>query len=265
MYSLYGKTLILARSIVVGIGIFFVIPVLFPKNVAVSAAVVINELFPKPSDETSEWIELYNTGPETVSVEGWKLENSAGDKKQFTFSAGIDIPAGGFYSVSQAVTNISLFNEGDTVNLLDKNNSRADSQGYSSTLGYNTSVGRHVDGSGNWSICTSPTYNGPNSCPPPPPLPTFTPTPTESPTPTATMKDTPPAETITVPPVAVTETIHIPPISTGVISPPHTIPDVSIAGPTAISLAAATFFLGIALTMTILGVGLFFYRRKHSK
>lgn len=265
MYSLYGKTLNFARSIVVGMCIFFVIPILFPTYVAVSAAVVINELFPKPSDETSEWIELYNTGPESVSVEGWKLENSAGDKKQFTFSAGIDIPAGGFYSVSQAVTNISLFNEGDTVTLFDKNNSRTDSQGYSSTLGYNTSVGRHIDGSGSWSICTSPTYNGPNSCPPPPPPPTFTPTPTESPMPTATITNTPPAETIVVSPAAIIETLTILPTLTGVISPTQPTPDTHIRENTAFSLAAATFFLGIALTMSMLGVGLFFYRKKYSK
>ncbi len=265
MYFLYTKSLLFARAVLVGICVFFIIPVLFPKNVSVSAAMVINELFPKPSDETSEWIELYNTGPETVSLDGWKLENSAGDKKIFTFSAGIDIPPGGFYSVSQAVTAISLFNEGDTVNLYDKNNSRADSQGYSSTLGYNTSVGRHVDGSGSWTICTSPTYNSPNTCPPPPPLPTFTPIPTESPMPTETMKDSPPTETIAATPVAVIETATIPPTSTGIISPTQPTPTIPNGERTAVSLAAAAFFLGIALTMTMLGVGLFLYRRKRSK
>ena len=81
------------------------------------AAVVINEIFPKPSNETGEWIELYNNGPNPASLEGWKLENTAGDKKTYIIGSGIIVPVNRFWTFDQTQTAISLYNEGDTVKL----------------------------------------------------------------------------------------------------------------------------------------------------
>ncbi len=67
-----------------GIQVFILLLLAFltpqiPKfHTVVYASVVINELYPKPSDEQSEWIELYNSGSESVSLNLWKLENTEG-------------------------------------------------------------------------------------------------------------------------------------------------------------------------------------------
>ena len=60
-----------------------------------SHAIVINELLPDPDgdDETGEFIELKNTGSETVDVSGWKLTDNT--QKLYTFPAGQNIAAGG--------------------------------------------------------------------------------------------------------------------------------------------------------------------------
>ena len=160
------------------IGIVFL---LLPINV--HAAVVINELYPKPSDEQSEWIELYNTGSESVSLNLWKLENTTGEKKTFIINASAIIQAHAFLVFSKSQTGITMGNDGDTIKLIDQNNTTIDSQSFLGILGYNTSIGRTADGAGVWSTCTTSTPETKNSCPEP----TTTPTPLASDTPTPTV------------------------------------------------------------------------------
>lgn len=166
------------------------------------AAVVINEIFPKPDNETGEWIELYNTGPDPVSLLGYKLENSSGDKKTYIVDNSIVLPVNGFWTFDQSKTAISLYNEGDRVTLLRPKSDGwdpLDSQSYAGTLGVNNSVGRSSDGGGVWTTCASWTKNLPNNCPPPPtPAPTTPPAdrpsnasvPVVLPSPTPTFTDT---------------------------------------------------------------------------
>jgi len=175
--------------------LFVAYTLLFPCFHA-HASVVINELFPKPSDEVSEWIELYNNGVDAVDLGGWKLENTNGDKKVYTFASGTVIQPYTFLTIFQLQTSISLNNGGDTVKLTNANNSEADSKGFPSTIGYNYSMGRDGDGGQIWTQCAEATFNKPNNCPAPAPtatpyptqLPTITPTtviwPTDTPTPT---------------------------------------------------------------------------------
>ena len=163
---------------------------------SVFAAVLINEILPKPSVETEEWIELYNNGSDPVSLAEWKLNT-------YTIPPGITIPALGFATFNQAQTAINLHNEGDTVKLFDASSSLVDSQSYPSVLGYETSMGRSVDGAGVWTICASWTKHLTNNCPAPTttptPLPTKVPTstplPTSTPSPTAKPTEHPPTPT----------------------------------------------------------------------
>lgn len=150
----------------------------------VSAAVVINEIYPKPTDEQSEWIELYNTGNESVSLNLWKLENTDGEKKTFIINASAIIQPHGFFVFPKSQTGISLRNDGDTVKLIDHQNTVVDSQGFPGILGFNTSIGRTSDGAGVWSTCTAPTEGSKNSCPEPSPTPS--PLVSNSPTPSIT-------------------------------------------------------------------------------
>lgn len=160
----------------------------------VQAAVVINEIFPKTQDITSTWIELYNSGTDPVSLDRWKIENNAGEQKSFMLNASVIIQPKSFLILSQPQYGFTLAKEGDTVRLIDASNNQADSQSYQSILGYNTSVGRSVDGGGVWADCTIATLNQSNSCPPPPtptPVPTALPTPIPTNTPIPIPTDTP--------------------------------------------------------------------------
>ena len=65
--------------------------------VLVRADVVINEIMYHPSSErtTEEFIELHNTGPAPVNLEGWKLTSGV----SFTFP-NVSLPAGGYLAVA---------------------------------------------------------------------------------------------------------------------------------------------------------------------
>ncbi len=155
----------------------------------VHAAVVINEMVPKSSDTAAAWIELYNSGADTVPLDRWRLTTKAGSTFQFNASA--TISPKGFITVYQSQTNLNFSIEGDTVSLFDEKNSSIDTQSYPGILGYNTAMGRSIDGGNGWTICVpAPEYkatpNAANKCPPPPtntPTPTISPSPTFSPTP----------------------------------------------------------------------------------
>lgn len=140
---------------------------------------VINEIYPKTADSSQQWIELYNTSAEPISIDRWKLTTSS-NGNSFTFNASAIIAAKSFLTIHQPQSNITFSITGDTVQLFDENSSLRDSQTYQGVLGYNTAMGRTLDGDGVWALCTLPTSNQPNSCP----VPTATPMPpTSNPTP----------------------------------------------------------------------------------
>jgi hypothetical protein len=163
----------------------------FFTNNSVYAAVVINEIFPKTSDVTWEWVELYNTGSESISLDRWKLDHTAGDAKSYILNAGAIIQPHGFLTFYGSQTTITFSIEGDTVRLFDVNGALVDNQSYPGILGYNTSMGRSSDGGGSWAMCTTATFNTTNDCPQPSPTPTPIPTSTSTPSPTPLPTNTP--------------------------------------------------------------------------
>ncbi len=169
------------RLFICAVGLFLLSPLY--TNSSAHAAVVINELYPKTEPVTYEWVELYNTGSEAVSLDRWHLDHTAGDVKSFILNAGAVIGPHGFLTFSGSQTAISFSIEGDTVRLFDVNGTLVDSKSYPGILGYNTSMGQSTDGSGTWTLCTTSTYNMPNDCPQPSPTPT--PVPTNTPQPKA--------------------------------------------------------------------------------
>ena len=169
---------------IIGVLTLFVFSPFFFKS-SVYAAVLINELYPKTSDITLEWVELYNTGTETVSLNQWRLDHTGTNSQSFVLNASMTIQPHGFLTINENQSTIVFSIDGDTVRLFDANGALVDSQSYPGILGYNTSMGRSSDGAGSWTICTIPTYNMTNNCPPPTPTPTALPTttPTETPVP----------------------------------------------------------------------------------
>ncbi len=176
-----------SRSLIVFL-LFFLPP--FFTDTPVRAAVVINELLPKTEPATQEWVELYNTGSESVSLNQWRLQNSTGTV--FILNASWNINPHGFLTVTGSQTGISFAINGDTVQLFDEKNIEMDSQSYPGTLGYNTSMGRSTDGGDGWVICAPDPYNAtpdkPNNCPL---APTPIPTAGATPFPTATLTPSP--------------------------------------------------------------------------
>ncbi len=185
--------------------LFFIFLFFFIPLSHVSAAVVLNEIYPKPTDEQSEWIELYNSGNESVSLNLWKLENTDGEKKTFIINASAIIQPKGFLVFPKSQTGIALRNDGDTVRLIDQQNTVVDSQGFPGILGFNTSSGRTSDGAGVWSTCTAPTEGSKNSCPEP----SVTPTPLVSDTPTPSISPIPTELTPTVVPNTPTPIVEV--------------------------------------------------------
>jgi hypothetical protein len=198
---------------------FFFTPLLTP----IHAAVVINEVFPK-ADES--WVELYNTGSESVSLNLWKIENTNGTTKSFIINASSIISGHSFISFPKSQTGITFNPDGDTINLFDASGAKTDSQNYPGVLGFNTSMGRSSDGAGSWSICTLATQNQTNQCPPPTPTPTpiATPIPTPSPsiplTPTTTDFPTPIPKSDTI--SAIISPIILAPVDNPFFSPTPT-------------------------------------------
>lgn len=102
--------------------LFFVFPLLFAHAYA---AVVINELFPKTEHADEQWIELFNTGSEPVSLDRWKLQGTTGT---FTMNASAIIAPLNFLVFRRTDTGITLAISGDTVRLYDEKNTLIDSQ-----------------------------------------------------------------------------------------------------------------------------------------
>jgi hypothetical protein len=66
----------------------------------------VNELLPDPegSDDGAEWIEVYNAGPSTQSLDGWSIEIAKSDwtDSTYTVPSGVAIVAGAFLTIGGA-------------------------------------------------------------------------------------------------------------------------------------------------------------------
>ena len=91
----------------------FLIPffLLFAAS-TVHAAVVINEILPK-TDPASEWIELYNTGTDQVSLNAWTLQITNGNHKTFILNASNNISSHGYLVLTEPNTGIDFDISGD--------------------------------------------------------------------------------------------------------------------------------------------------------
>ena len=161
----------------------------FPK--VAFAQVVINELLPNPIDGP-DWVELYNTTDEDVSLNGWILDDE-GTTTNMVEIKEASISAKGFlvFAVGSRLNKNS-----DTIYLKNNEGLTIDKYSYTEDPGSGVSFGRMPDG-GDWGICFSPTKMGANNCFFPSPTPIPSPTPTFIPTNTPTSKPQTPTPTPT--------------------------------------------------------------------
>jgi len=97
-----------------------------------SNKIYINEILPNPtgSDETDEWIELYNSNSAEVDLSGWQIQDTAGIITTFTIPQNTKIIANGFLVFKRPETKIMLNNDEDGLNLLTPDKNTVDSVNY---------------------------------------------------------------------------------------------------------------------------------------
>jgi competence ComEA-like helix-hairpin-helix protein len=82
--------------------------------------ILINEILPSPAgtDETGEWIELYNSNNFSVDLTDWKIKDIKGTPTTYAFPKNTEILALGFLVLKRPDTKITLNNEEDGLNLV---------------------------------------------------------------------------------------------------------------------------------------------------
>ncbi len=161
------------------IGFIFFLIIRLP----VHAAVVINEFQIEPSG-ASQWIELFNNGPDKQDISGWIIDDDSGTEK-FPIPSGTMIASNICISFQSGNLNWNTTSS-DSARLI-SGTSVVDEYTFSGSPGDGVSFGRSPDGSGEFTTFSSPTRDKLNSngssC-------IAVPTATTSPTATATQSPT---------------------------------------------------------------------------
>ncbi len=98
-----------------------------PGAPSTATQVFISEFLPRPTTGSSEWVELYNDSDNTVSLDGWYIDDIAGggsSPKQITTT----IAAKSYASIQ--LTSAILNNDTDSVRLLDPQQQSVDELSY---------------------------------------------------------------------------------------------------------------------------------------
>lgn len=94
-------------------------------------SVVINEALPNPvGSDDAEFVELYNSGSEKVSLLGWSLDDGPGGSNPYKINEEIIIEPKEYLVFERAETDIALNNNTDEIRLFDSNNQLVDATGY---------------------------------------------------------------------------------------------------------------------------------------
>lgn len=127
-----------------------------------STAIIINEVMPNPegSDTAGEFIELHNTGPSTVDLSSWQLDDGEGGSKPYTIPSGTNIGAGTYLVFKYEHTKLTLNNDSDAVRLMHPSGAITSSMSYGDSPAEGISVSRASDGS--FQQSTSPTPGAKN-------------------------------------------------------------------------------------------------------
>ncbi|TAL51053.1 hypothetical protein EPN81_01030 [Patescibacteria group bacterium] len=80
------------------------------------------------SDETEEYIELQNTGTETIDLQGWTIEDESTNR--YTIESSTLLAAGATIKLMREQTDITLNNDGDTLELIAPDGAVVDTVSY---------------------------------------------------------------------------------------------------------------------------------------
>ncbi len=142
-----------------------------PTAFARITSVRINEVVPNPSSDwtpygmsrtPAEFIELYNSGDQPVSLEGWMLDDGVGGSSPYTFPNGVIMQPGDFWEIYTSGLSISLNDDGDSARLLYPDGSVVDEVSWGSHIGDDRSLSRNPNGIGGWEVDWQPSPGMPN-------------------------------------------------------------------------------------------------------
>lgn len=121
--------------------------------------VMISELLPNPAgtDTANEFIELGNSGTETINLANWQLTDGA---TTYKIPAGTSLAGDKYLALYSAQTKISLNNGGDTVSFLTPRGDLVSKITYTAAPGEDISYMREEDSKFAWT--TTPTPNAAN-------------------------------------------------------------------------------------------------------
>jgi len=151
------------------------------KGVA-TIKVIISEFMADPSavsDDTGEWIELYNPSTQNININGWTLKDTLTDSHKLKNSGPLFVPAKGYLvlgrttntsqnggtPVAYAYENFLLSNSSDEIMLLNEKMQVVDSFAYNTNTGYQITAGSSLSLKSpgldktvgtNWCVETSP-------------------------------------------------------------------------------------------------------------
>ena len=139
-----------------------------PPQYDLTSTIRLNEIYPQPNTTSNdEYIELYNSGDQTVNLAGWLLDDlQNGGSSPFTIGARNILPKT-YLALYKSETKITLNDSGDSAYLIQPNGYELDHTTYTAAPRGQT-WSRFDDG---WKWTNSPTPNGKNvlSSPPLPP------------------------------------------------------------------------------------------------
>lgn len=158
--------------------------------------ILINEVLPNPSgsETQNEFIEIYNSGDQNEDLSGFLLKDKTGTVRQYAIPFGTAIAAHSYLAFYSGVTNISLNNTGDGVELI--NGTEKITEINFGEGSEDSSFARKPDGSFEWTASLTPNaeniFPDPVATPSPSPsaTPSLTATPDAAPTPEPTAEPT---------------------------------------------------------------------------
>jgi hypothetical protein len=142
-----------------------------PAPTWIPGKLVINEVLIRPHydwerkggvDTGDEFIEIYNLGPSSVNIGGWKLDDEEDKGSRPYTLPNRTLKTGEFITFFHTRTHIALNDTGDDVRLLAPDGRVMDQISYLKVRAYNLSYGRLPDGSGHLFYGLWPTPNEPN-------------------------------------------------------------------------------------------------------
>ena len=126
------------------------------------SGILINEIMPSPegSDETEEWIEIYNSNNFNVDLDSWRIKDTNGTPTIYTFPQNSIITAFGFILLKRPESKITLNNDSDGLNLFNPDGDVVDSVEFGKAIkNYSyvrTSSNPNTQTAWQWSLVSTP-------------------------------------------------------------------------------------------------------------